>query len=177
MKSVWVPLDWIISNSAFLPSPNAFPEPHTVVGINCRCLEPGCLVKLPAVPLCVWFSETDITCLDFSFLICKMGKTVCLVHGIVVRIKSAWVIMVYLFLSTRLSAPEGKLFFWIFMSFIYFIFQLHWVFVATHGLSLLAVSGGCSVLRSLEGFSLQWLLLLWHANSRARASVVAAQWL
>ena len=38
-------------------------------------------------------------------------------------------------------------------------FWLCWVFVAVHGLSLVAVSGGYSSLRCV-GFSLWWLLLL-----------------
>ena len=38
------------------------------------------------------------------------------------------------------------------------ILWLCWVFVAAHGLSLVVVSGGCSLLWC-TGFSLQWLLL------------------
>ena len=41
-------------------------------------------------------------------------------------------------------------------SFIYF--WLHWIFVAAHGLSLVVVSGGYSLL--CAGVSLRWLLLL-----------------
>ena len=54
------------------------------------------------------------------------------------------------------TVPPGKpyLFIWV-----------HWVFVAAHGLSLVAVSGGYSLLRC-TGFSLQWLLLLWSTGSR-----------
>lgn len=44
-------------------------------------------------------------------------------------------------------------------------FWLCWVFIALHGLSPLAVSGGCSSLR-WAGFSLQWLLV-WSTASRA----------
>ena len=51
----------------------------------------------------------------------------------------------------------------LFILFIYF--WLRWVFVAAHGLSLVAVSGGYSSLRCV-GFSLQWLLLLWSTSSR-----------
>ena len=54
----------------------------------------------------------------------------------------------------------------IFNKFILFIyFWLCWVFVAVHGLSLVAVSGGYSLLRCV-GFSLQWLLLLQSMGSR-----------
>ena len=57
--------------------------------------------------------------------------------------------------------------------FIYFYFWLRWVFVAGHGLSLVAASRGYSSLRC-AGFSVQWLLLLWSTGSRrTRASAVA----
>ena len=45
-----------------------------------------------------------------------------------------------------------------------FFFNLSWVFVAACGLSLVVASGGYSLLRC-AGFSLQWLLLLWTADS------------
>ena len=48
-----------------------------------------------------------------------------------------------------------------------FFFWLYWVFVAAHGLSLVAASGGYSLLWSAS-FSLQWLLLLWSTGSRCR---------
>ena len=59
---------------------------------------------------------------------------------------------------------------------------LHWVFIAAHGLSLVAVSGGYSLLWC-TGFSLRWLLLLRSMGSRrtgfsscgARASVVVTR--
>ena len=55
------------------------------------------------------------------------------------------------------------------LKFIYFVyFWLRWVFVAAHGLSLVAASGGYSLLQC-AGFSLQWLLLL-----RSTGSVVVA---
>ena len=44
-------------------------------------------------------------------------------------------------------------------------FWLCWVFVAAHGLSLVAASRGYSLLRC-AGFSLQWLLLLRSTGSR-----------
>ena len=52
-------------------------------------------------------------------------------------------------------------------------FWLRWVFVAVHGLSLDAASGGYSLLRC-TGFSLQWFLLLWSTGSRRTGSVVVA---
>ena len=80
-------------------------------------------------------------------------------------------------------------FFNLLILFVYF--WLRWVFVAAHGLSLVAASGGHSSLQCVD-FSLRWLLLLqstgsrctgfsscgmraqqlWHAGSRAQA-----QWL
>ena len=46
-----------------------------------------------------------------------------------------------------------------------FFFWLCWVFIAAHGLSLVAASGGYSLLWC-AGFSLWWLLLLWSTGSR-----------
>ena len=46
-----------------------------------------------------------------------------------------------------------------------YIFWLHWVFVAAHGLSLVVASGGYSLLWCTV-FSLWWLLLLWSTGSR-----------
>ena len=51
----------------------------------------------------------------------------------------------------------------LFILFIYF--WLRWVFFAVHGLSLVVVSGGYSLLWC-TGFSLQWLLLLRSTGSR-----------
>ena len=55
------------------------------------------------------------------------------------------------------------LYIYLFILFIYF--WLHWVFVAAHGLSLLAASGGYSSSQCM-GFSLWWLLLLQSTGSR-----------
>ena len=52
-----------------------------------------------------------------------------------------------------------------FLKFLFIYFWLHWVFVAAHGLSLVAVSGGYSLLWCV-GFSLQWLLWLRSMGSR-----------
>ena len=51
----------------------------------------------------------------------------------------------------------------LFILFIYF--WLHWVFVAARGLSLVAMSGGYSLVR-YAGFLLQWFLLLQSTGSR-----------
>ena len=48
---------------------------------------------------------------------------------------------------------------------LFIIYWLHWVFIAAHGLSLVAASRGYSSLRC-TGFSLWWLLLLWSTGSR-----------
>ena len=74
-----------------------------------------------------------------------------------------------------------KKFYFILYLLIYFWF--HWVFVAVHGLSLVAVSGGYSLLRCV-GFSLWWLLLLWSTGSRCagfsscgtRAQLLCGMW-
>ena len=66
--------------------------------------------------------------------------------------------------------------------YLFIYFWLSWVFVAAHGLSLVAVSGSYSLLRCM-GFSLQWLLLLRSVGSMrvgfsscgTRASVVVAR--
>ena len=50
-------------------------------------------------------------------------------------------------------------------SFFFFLFLAALVFIAARGLSLVAVSEGCSSLRC-AGFSLQWLLLLQSTGSR-----------
>ena len=49
--------------------------------------------------------------------------------------------------------------------YLFVCFWLHWVFVATSGLSLVAVSEGYSSLRC-PGFSLWWLLLFQSTGSR-----------
>ena len=63
----------------------------------------------------------------------------------------------------RYAHTLKKLFYFILFLFIYF--WLHWVFVAARGLSLVAASGGYSLLWCV-GFSLQWLLLLRSTGSR-----------
>ena len=67
------------------------------------------------------------------------------------------------FLSFFLSFfPSFLPSFFLFFSFFFF---LRWVFIAVCRLSLVAASGGCSLLRC-AGFSLRWLLCLWSMGSR-----------
>ena len=54
-------------------------------------------------------------------------------------------------------------------------FRLRWVFVAAHGLSLVAGSGGYSLLQC-TGLSLQWLLLLQSTGSRHAAFSSCSMW-
>ena len=62
----------------------------------------------------------------------------------------------------------------IFQTFYLFVhLELHWAFVAALGLSLVAVSGGYSLLQCVD-FSFKCLLLLQSSGSRARAAVVVA---
>ena len=56
-----------------------------------------------------------------------------------------------------------------------FNFWLHWVFVAAHGLSLVAPSGVYSSLQCM-GFSLQWLLLLRSTGSRHTGFSSCSMW-
>ena len=70
--------------------------------------------------------------------------------------------LIGLFVSLFFKALE-YLFFKLINLFI--IFCLGWVFIAGHGLSLVAASGGYSSLQC-TGFSLQWLLLLQSTGSR-----------
>ena len=53
----------------------------------------------------------------------------------------------------------------LFFGFFFFYFWLHWVFFAVCGFSLVAVTGGYSLLQCM-GFSLRWLLLLHSTGSR-----------
>ena len=75
-------------------------------------------------------------------------------------------------LEKKISTIAFSLF--IFNKFIYFIFWLHWVFVAVHGLSLVVASGGCSSCGArashCSGFSCCGAQAL-----GARASVVVAR--
>ena len=57
--------------------------------------------------------------------------------------------------------------------FIYF--RLRWVFIAACGHSLVAASGGYSLLRCV-GFSLRWLFLLWSMGSRCAGLSSCGMW-
>ena len=58
--------------------------------------------------------------------------------------------------------------------YLFIYFWLHWVFVAAHGLSLVAASGGYSLLQC-AGFSLCGFCLLRSTGSRHAVSVVVAR--
>ena len=62
-----------------------------------------------------------------------------------------------------------------FKNYLFIYFWLRWVFVAAHGLSLVAVSGGYSLLRCLA-FSLQWLLSLRSMDSRCVGFSSCSAW-
>ena len=57
-------------------------------------------------------------------------------------------------------------YFFFFNLLLFYLFWLHWVFVAAHGLSLGAASGGYSSLWCV-GFSLWWLLVAEHRSRHA----------
>ena len=59
------------------------------------------------------------------------------------------------------------IFFFFFKQIYLFIFWLLWVFVAVRGLSLVAASGGYSLLQCV-GFSLQWLFFVVEHRLLAR---------
>ena len=69
------------------------------------------------------------------------------------------------FLKRDNTIDEFLFYFLMYYLFIYLYFWLHWVFVAARGPSLVAASGGYSLLRC-AGFSLRWLLLLRSTGSR-----------
>ena len=62
------------------------------------------------------------------------------------------------------SFDEHK--FLILILFLFIYIWLRWVFIAAHGLSLVVVSGGYSLLQC-AGFSLRWFLLLRSTGSRS----------
>ena len=59
--------------------------------------------------------------------------------------------------------------------YVFIYFWLHWVFVAAHGLPLVAASGGYSLLWC-KGFSLLWLLLLRSMGSRCAGFSSCGTW-
>ena len=78
-----------------------------------------------------------------------------------IRQRSSILFYLFIFLNTLINFLFYFIYFW-----------LCRVFVAAHGLSLVAASGGYSSLRHVGfsyqhvGFSLRWLLLLWSMGSR-----------
>ena len=66
-------------------------------------------------------------------------------------------------------------FFFLINLFIYFYFWLRWVFIAARGLSLVALSGGYSLLRC-TGFSLRQFLLLRSTGSRCAGFSSCGSW-
>ena len=117
-------------------------------GFHCCCREVSCWSKQGSLE-----NEWLFVCLLFFSLL--LG-----------------ILSLYLWFSAAsLCQTEVRIFFLILKIFIYLFiylfiyFWLHWVFVAVHGLSLVAASRGYSSLRC-TGFSLQWLLLLWSTGSR-----------
>ena len=68
-----------------------------------------------------------------------------------------------------------KYYFFLIFVYLFIYFWLHWVFVAAHGLSLVAASGGYSSLWCM-GFSLRWLLLLWSTGSRCMGFSSCGLW-
>ena len=62
----------------------------------------------------------------------------------------------------------------VFKIFIYF--WLCWVIISAQGLCLVAVSRGYYSLLLCPGFSLQWLLLLWSTDARARGFRSCSAW-
>ena len=62
-----------------------------------------------------------------------------------------------------------------FLIYLFIYLGCGWVFVAEHGLSLVAVSGGYSPLRC-AGFSLWWLLLLRSMGSRHASFSSCGTW-
>ena len=79
------------------------------------------------------------------------------------------------YLTIKLIKLKNGLHFFL-NKFIYlFYFWLRWVFVAARGLSLVAASGGYSLLRC-AGFSLWWLLLLQSTGSRRTGFSSCGTW-
>ena len=74
---------------------------------------------------------------------------------------------------TTRALPRNTIFF--FLKFYLFISWLCWVFIALHGLSLVAMSESSSSLWPM-GFSLQWLLLLWSTGFRCTGFSSCGTW-
>ena len=79
--------------------------------------------------------------------------------------QSKYLCTLYFSTAIHMVSIQSLLIHFFFLRFDFISFWLRWVFVAVHGLSLVAASGGCSSLRC-AGFSLRWLLLLRSTGSR-----------
>ena len=73
------------------------------------------------------------------------------------------------------SAGDKGVYLYLFILNLFIYFWLHWAFIAVHGLSLVAVSRGYSLLRC-AGFSLRWLLLLQSIGSRRASFSSCSTW-
>ena len=93
--------------------------------------------------------------LSSSFLICSSVSFYLQLFPFSVFFISVIVFLISVWLSFKIT----------FFISIFIYFWLHWVFVAVHGLSLVAASRGYSLLQC-AGFSLWWLLLLPSTGSR-----------
>ena len=105
------------------------------------------------------------------FLFTAFNLTVVIKHS---KIKFG---LLYTFLSrthTLLFCQIEFLFFFMYTN-LFIYFWLHWVFLAAHRLSLVAVSGGYSFLRC-AGFSLPWPLLLRSMGSTCAGFSSCVMW-
>ena len=78
-----------------------------------------------------------------------------------------------------ITTTKAKIYIYIFIYLFIYLFNLFifgcTVFVAVHGLFLVAASGGCSWLQCV-GFSFWWLLLLWSTGSRRAGFSSCGTW-
>ena len=99
---------------------------------------------------------------------CRHRKTFtrssCFLHLPAVRMGCYWLSFGQQFMG-RGDVSHLQFLFFLFLINLFIDFWLRWVFVAAHGLSLVAESGGYSSLWCM-GFSLWWLLLLRSTGSR-----------
>ena len=79
------------------------------------------------------------------------------------------------FPTLQLASSLNSFLFKINLLILFIYFWLCWVFVAAHGLSLVAASRGYSSLRC-AGSSLWWLLLLWSMGSRREGFSSCGMW-
>ena len=118
--------------------------------------------------ICISFLSVKIFCLLFCWVVCSRCWVLKGLYVFWICFYQICALQVFSPFVAYLSyTSENTIFILkVFLKFIYCIyFWLHWVFVAVHGLSLVAVSGGYSSLWC-TGFSLRWLLLLQSMGSR-----------